>query len=335
MIMGITRQSHYYDNTKLSTYKECPRKFLLRHVLDWTIDGGYQLGGEGNVLLKAPALVFGGAWHAGMDVMWASQGKSVRDKSNLAIAAFYSHWTEEGYPSDLSMEQQDNLAPRTPGIAHEMFYNYAITREQMLEECEVLAIEQPVAMPFPNMDDTWYIGKLDKVFRWNGTHIGEHKTTSMYAIKGNFQPDWTDSWNSASQIKGYQMTGTMYHPDLQDVWVDGALVHKKVHDAFKIVPVSHSLPLLGEWITDTAAWIHALQSDQITYQLVGDLSTGAFRRNEDQCFGKYSRCPFLAICQSCSDPTKLDGPPPGYKVEKWEPFDELGIDKLVKNEPTT
>jgi hypothetical protein len=326
---GITRQSSYFDNTKVSTYKECPRKYLLRHVLDWTIESGYQLDGEGSAILKAPALVFGGAWHEGMDAMWAAQGHSTSVKAQVAMQAFIDHWTEAGYPAELTMEQQDGLGARTPGVAHEMFYNYAIAREGMLEECEVIAIEQPVAMPFPNLEDTWYIGKLDKVFRWNGIHIGEHKTTSMYAIKGNFQPDWTDSWGSSSQVKGYQMVGGLYHEDLQDVWVDGALVHKKVHDAFKFVPVQHSLPLLQEWIVDTGRWITEIQRELKEFREVGDLSKGTFRRNEDQCFGKYSRCPFLNICSTTSDPTKLKAPPAGYTIEKWEPFDELGIDRLV------
>jgi hypothetical protein len=286
---------------------------------------------DGNVTLKAPALVFGGAWHAGMDAIWGLQGHSARDKAIAGITAFLDHWTGEGYPAELTMEQQDDLGARTPGVAHEMFFNYATQRERMLEECDVISIEQPVAMPFPSLDDTWYIGKLDKVFRWNGLHVGEHKTTSMYAIKGNFQPDWTDSWASASQVKGYQMVGSMYHEDLQDVWVDGALVHKKVHDAFKFVPVSHSLPLLQEWIIDTGRWILSIQSDLKEMSEVGSLETGAFKRNEDQCFGKYSRCPFLNICATTRDPTKLKEPPPGYIKEKWEPFDELGIDKLVQD----
>lgn len=331
MSHSITRKSSYYDNTKISTYKECPRKYLIRHVLDWTTHSGYALNGDDSVILKAPALVFGSSWHAGMDAIWAAQGDPQNIKVAKAMQAFYAQWTDEdGYPRDLSMEQQDDLGARTPGVAHEMFHNYTLVRERMLEECDVLAIEQPVAMPFPDLDDTWYIGKLDKVFRWNGLHVGEHKTTSAYAIKGMFQPDWVDSWNSASQVKGYQMVGTMYYEDLQDVWVDGALVHKKVHDAFKLVPVQHSLPLLKEWITDTRRWIIDIEADKRELAEIGDLSTGAFKRNEDSCFGKYSRCPFLDICSTCADPTKLKEAPPGYIEQKWEPFDELGIDRLVK-----
>lgn len=320
---NITRQSQHFDNTRISTYKSCPRKYLLRHILHWTPDYGDK---------KAPALVFGSAWHEGMDAIWGSQGHPADVKVALAVEAFLQSWENDEYPRQPTLEESQELKARTPGIAHEMFHNYVAQRSKMLEECTVLGIEQPVAMPFPDLKDTWYIGKLDKVFEWNGVHVGEHKTTTAYAIKGQFQPDWTDSWSSASQVKGYQMVGTLYYPTLQDVWVDGALVHLKVHDAFKFIPVAHSLPLLEEWITDTRKWISQIQVETEEYLNEGNLSKGTFRRNEDNCFEKYGRCPFLNICSTCADPTRLRQVPMGYKVEKWEPFDELGIDRLVKGE---
>jgi len=320
----ISRSSSYYDNTRLSSFKECPRKYFLRHVLHWTYDGER---------LSAP-LVFGSAWHAGMDAMWAAQGYEIGIKVQLARHAFSECWVENGYPppAEMSMESLDAISPRTPGIANEMFHEYATQRAKMLEECEVISIEQPVAMPFPGLEDTWYIGKLDKVFRWNGLHIGEHKTTSMYATQGNFQNSWVDSWAAAPQIKGYQVVGSMFYPDLQDVWVDGALVHKKVHSAFKFIPISHGLPILKGWLEDTTTWINAIEHHTDMYRNSPEgLLGGVFPRNEDSCFGKYGQCSFLPICGTCNDPSQLPGPPAGYKVDKWEPFEELGIEKLLTN----
>lgn len=302
----------------------------MRHVLGWTTEPSEYDDMEG--FLKAPALVFGSSWHAGMDAMWAAQGIPAREKATMAHEAFLQEWESSGFPADLTMAQRDQLGARTPGVAQEMYYSYATQREKVLEECTVLAIEQPIAMPFPNTEDTWYIGKLDKVFRWNGTHIGEHKTTSAYSIAKQFQPDWTEQWNSSPQVKGYQVVGSLYYPDLQDVWVDGALVHKKVHDAFKFIPVAHGKTLLQEWVMDTGVWIHTIQSHTEEYKRNGNLERGTFPRNEESCFGKYSKCPFLSICSTCSDPSTLEEVPAGYKVEPWEPFDELGIDKLANKE---
>lgn len=326
MAEQISRESSYYDNTRLAAFKECPRKYFLRHVLHWTYDGER---------LSAP-LVFGGAWHAGMDALWSAQGYEVSIKVQLARLAFKNKWMEDGYPApeEMSMEQLDALSPRTPGIANEMFHEYATQRAKMLEECEIVAIEQPIAIPFPGLSDTWYIGKLDKVFRWNGLHIGEHKTTSMYATTGNFRSDWVESWQAAPQVKGYQVAGSMFYPDLQDVWVDGALVHKKIHNAFKFIPISHNLEILKGWLEDTTEWIGIIEEHTARFLDNGDLSHGKFPRNEDSCFGKYGQCSFLPICGTCNDPSQLDGPPEGYKVDKWEPFEELGIEKLLLKDPT-
>lgn len=317
----FTTKSQYKDNTMISDYKACPRKYFIRHVLGWTIDTG----------TKAPALVFGSCWHAGMDVVWELGNSAPLDTLvRGAMHNFMVTWEEEGYNPNMSMEELDALKARTPGIAHEMFHNYVHTREHILREANVLAIEKPVAIPFPNLTDFWYVGKLDKVIEWNGVHILEHKSTTAYAIQGNFQPDYVESWNSASQVKGYQVMGHVYYPNLQDVWVDASLVHKKVHDAFKFIPVNHSLPLLEEWIRDSTRWITGMLENEEEYKKEGNLQTGAFPRNEDSCFGKYSRCPFLSICATCSDPSQLREPPPGYKHERWEPFDTLGLDRIIQ-----
>lgn len=316
----LTKQSHYYDNTRISTYKNNPREYFIRHVLHWT--------GEHNN--KAAPLVFGSSWHAGMDAMWgAGNDCSHSDRVELAMLGFRNQWEEDGYKWDLDLSEQDFLGARTPGTAHEMYYEYARQREKMLNECIVLGIEQPIAVPFPDLQDTWYVGKLDKVVDYNGTHILEHKTTTLYRIKGNFDNDYLESWNSAAQIKGYLMAGSIYYPKMQDVWVDCALVHKKVHDAFKFVPVAHTWDMLKSWITDTKRWIQEIQRETEEYERVGDLSLGTFRMNDDAAYGKYGKSPFLDIYQTIPDPSLLKEPPPGFVVEKWEPFDVLKLDKLV------
>lgn len=329
--MPFTKKSQYHDNTEISTYKECPRKYFIRHVLGWTVSMGNDE--TGNVdKRKAPALVFGSCWHAGMDAVWgAGLNATPEERLELAIDAFKKEWEENNYEYNLSLDEAAALGARNPGVASEMYYNYIDQRGRMLAETNVLGIEQPIAMPFPGLDDTWYVGKLDKVVDYHGIHILEHKTTTLYRINGNFDADYIESWNAASQVKGYQMVGSLYYPDLQDVWVDCSLVHKKVHDAFRFVPVSHSWHLLEEWITDTRKWISCMTEERQQWEKNGRvLKDGNFRRNEDQCYGKYGKCPFLAICSTISDPSILKEPPVGYVEERWEPFDVLKLEKLIE-----
>ncbi len=308
------------DNTRISAYKDCPRKFFYRHVMDWRSEG------------TAVTLAFGGSWHAAMDVVWkyakrASQSELV----DAAMGGFIAKWEEEGFSAQLDAEQTQVYSPRTPGIANEMLYHYIRERWAMLQECEVVAIEQPFAVPLPNLDRSWYVGRLDKVVRHgNNFPILEHKTTALYSKASNFQPSYVDSWYVDSQVKGYQFGGSLYYPGLTGVWVDAALVHKQIHEAFKFIPVQHSFPLIKEWLNDTQSWVESMVRDENTFAQHGELVPGCFRKNENSCFGKYGACSYLNICRTTANVRATDDPPFGYIEEKWSPFETLGLDKIIE-----
>lgn len=307
------------DNSEISEYKSCPRKHFIRYVLGWRREGA------------SPALSFGGAWHAGQDAVWgapAAWGPS--ERRDAAMERFLDHWESEGFQRELSLADADALAPRTPGVANEMYHNYINARWRMLQEADVVAIERPFAVPMPDMEGVWYIGKMDKTVQYAGQKLVlEHKTTTAYAVNGNFQPYYTESWHSSPQVKGYQFAGNLYYGSIDAVWVDAALVHKKIHDAFKFIPVAHSFPLIQEWLWDTKAWIARMKADEISYKVTGKLLHGVFIKNEESCYGKYGTCPFLDICRTCIDPSQLDGPPPGYIEERWSPFDKVKLIELI------
>ncbi len=276
-----------------------------------------------------------------MDVVWQyarkiSDPKDAGSLAALASMAFNKYWTDEGgFPLDIPMEQLYAFEPRTPGIAHEMFLNYILKRWDMLQRADVLAIEQPFAVPIPGVEDVFYIGKLDKVVYYNGQRIIlEHKSTTAYATVGNFRQDYVESWNMSSQVMGYQFGGNLFFGGIDGIWVDAALVHKKVHDAFKFIPVSHNALLLKEWISNTSDWISQIIAEEKRFEETGALTPTLFKKNTESCYGKYGVCPFLDICRGLDDPTKLDGPPGGFHVEKWEPFDVLRMNKILQLETT-
>lgn len=315
-----TNDSQCFDNTRISGYKFCPRSYFLRHVLHWSKEG------------IAMPLVFGLSWHEGMDVIWKNfKGFDRPTLIEGAMLAFYNKWEEEGLEIEPDLDTMNRWAPRTPMVAHEMFWNYVESRESILSRATLLAAEQPFAVPMPGVENTWYIGRLDKTIEdGNQTLVLEHKTTTAYATIGNFRTDYVDSWFSSPQVKGYEFGGGLFYPSLDGVWVDAALVHKKVHDAFKFIPVSHKFNLLEEWVADTAQWITRIQVELQAYKEAGELRPGMFPKNEDNCYGKYGTCPFLDICRAMPDPTKLGGPPPGYVEKHWEPFSVLKMDKLLE-----
>lgn len=312
----------FYDNTKLSAYKDCPRKYFLRHVMQWR--------GEGT----AVPLVFGSSWHAGQDIIWGHAKTLDRDSlAQAAHAAFMETWIEEGFPEELDVDQTAAFGTRTPGIAGEMYHHYINERWKMLQECTVLAVEQPFAVPLPNIDKGWYVGRLDKSVSYNGQKlIIEHKTTALYGKATGFQSQYIEGWYSDSQVKGYQFGGSLYHPGLAGVWVDCVLAHKTVHDAFRFVPVCHSFDIIKEWLADTEEWVMRVAKDEQRFQDTNTVGSGCFPKNENSCYNKFGSCSFLEICRTTADIPKDMPVPSGYMVEEWSPFETLGLEKILNKE---
>ena len=317
----MKRHDQFYDNTMLSSYKDCPRKYFLRHVLDWRREG------------TAPPLVFGLSWHSGMDAVWQHFGKVPEDNLvDLAMAMFLETWEAEGFDPNPVGEIAEKLNPRLPQVAREMYENYIRDRANTIRNSELVAVEQPFAVPIPDLEAVWYVGRLDKVARIQGQlTVVEHKTTTAYKLDGGFQTSYIEGWYSDSQVKGYQFGGSLFYPGLTQVWVDAALVHKKVHDKFRFVPVAHNTEILKEWVGDTREWVLRLQEDRHKFDAAGGaLVPGCFPKNENTCMGKFGACGFLDICRTTANPDQLGEPPAGYVVEPWSPFDTLNIEKLLE-----
>jgi hypothetical protein len=322
------KKDRYYDNTRVSSFRECPRKFFYRHVQHWVPD-----------TTGAP-LVFGSSWHEAMDVVWQrlSSGSNL-DTNELAIEAlraFIDHWVSEGLPSldEMGPEEIDRLGFRNPATAHEMLIHYIDERRSLLEgsEFELISFEEPFAVPLdPEDDSLLYVGRLDKVFKLKGRHyVGEHKTTAWYKKDGGFRYEFLDSFSPNSQIDGYLFAARMlYGKSLKGVWIDAALVHKTVHDAFKIIPIERLTAQLDSWLWETKYWIQQIDANKEA-DLSGDYMA-AYPKNTQAC-SNYGGCPYLDLCKMWSNPSEKETPQ-GFRYDPWDPFDKLQLEKLGLEPP--
>jgi len=106
-------------------------------------------------------------------------------------------------------------------------------------------------------------------------------------------------------------------------------VHKKVHDAFRFIPVSSTLAALTAWLWETRDWVNRVSSELERLDKAEDQKIlTAFPRSTNQCVGKYGLCSMLPICRGFNNPSTLDEPPAGFIHDPWNPFDLLHIDKL-------
>lgn len=316
----------FFDNTKLSDYKKCPRLYYLRHERGWRPQGTSQ------------ALIFGLSWHAAMDIIWQGYGKlPVPELIEAAMFAFDAEWQGQGLKpiAELDLQDIEMLGARTPMNAKTMLQNYVDKREGILANMQLVAAERPFAVAlYPDNDKVWYIGRRDKDIILNGDRIViEHKTTTEYKVDGGFKTQYIESWYPNSQCEGYLYASNLEWGKTSAVWVDAALVHKKVHDCFKFIPVSSTFAALDAWLWEVRDWVGRIESERermLTAEAARILT--AFPKNTEQCCGKYGLCGMLDICRGYPNPAQLEKPPAGFIHDPWNPFDllkiaELGINK--------
>jgi hypothetical protein len=334
----------YYDNTRISTYRDCNRRFYLRHVLDLTTD-----------TIKID-LVFGLAWHEAMNVVWDQLHKRTpeREVHKLAVATFIQKWVEEGLMEPTADNYQiitDKWEKKNPWVAMEMLDNYIQQRKAFIYDCEEVDCERPFAVPLglqipitsvtldgqpgpTTLEEVFYIGRLDKAVKHkqHGRLIIEHKTTGSYAKEGGFRSDYLESFSPNSQIDGYLFAGnSLYEGGVKGVWVDAALTHKTVHDKFKFIPVDRMLTMLDQWLAETRIWVQRITDELNTYEQADPAVGKAFAyfpKNTGSC-GDYSGCVYRDVCKYIGDPWRV-GVPSGFRVEKWEPFDLLKIGEIMQ-----
>ena len=319
-----------YSNNGISTWRKCARLYYFTHVRFWKPIG------------PKLDLVFGSSWHAAMDVIWA--GAKTPDKESPALIdraydAFTETWTELGlpHPDEISPDDLDFFTPKTPQIAHEMLYEYWDARQHIFKDpsFELIDIERPFAVPLdPNDETLWYIGKLDKIFRFrNQVVIGEHKSTRSYKKDGPFRSEYVDGFDPNSQVDGYlfaqhdMFSGTN---KIGGVWIDAALAHKSVHDGFMFIPIEKKIEHLDAWLWETHYYIDQLEGnlEVLEERSAADTSyMAAFPKNTDSC-GNFGGCPYRDICRAFPHPGKIEEPPPGFKYDRHTSWDEVKLEKL-------
>jgi len=319
----------YFDNTRVSAFRRCPRRYFFRHNLDWAP--------------KRPALplVFGAGWHSGMDAVWADAQSPISDNVlwDNACEAFLKTWVKEGLPPEISLEDKAFFKARTPGVAFEMLSAYIKQRRDFLRQITILDIERPFAVPLqPDSTDVMYVGRLDKTYQHMGNiYVMEHKTTTLYLKPENggpFRRDFIEGFSPNSQIDGYLHAGHMLYGDkFKGVNVDAALVHLKIHDAFKVIPIQRQIEQLDAWLHETLYWVERLKTEQLAlkynkevYQYESFMP--AFPKNTDDCFSFMTRCSYSDFCKMRANPLTYEETPDGYKIEHWSPFDELELKKI-------
>ncbi len=298
----------FKDNSRIGDYKSCARMHFFHYEKDLVPDKP-----------RLP-LDFGTAWHAAMDAIYIhffEHGLRGTPLAREGYKAFLESWTELGHPDTIPLSEEKIFGARTPGTALEMLFNYVKTREKWMKTLELLAVERPFAVPLdPDQPGRFYVGRLDKIIseKNGGIWVIEHKTNSLYDKKKGMQIGFTDMFDPNSQVDGYSFAGKiLYGPRFMGVMIDAALVHKEHHNIFKFISINKGAGFANQWLQDVNVhWDRIEESKR----------SRIWPRSAPQaCRTVYGPCAYKSLCMFTIDVNNMATETPGFKVEKWEPFD--------------
>jgi len=300
------------DYSSLSTYLECPRKFLYQYILH----------------LRNPRpsihLVFGSCWHYGLEVVYLVEKDDptidIKTATKLAVDAFNLLWSIEGAPH---WPNEDSIFPKSPGHAANLYNAYF--KKHLLNDrrlTTVLAVESPFAIHISeNLPN--YIGRFDllrTIIKTQMLEILDHKTAgAIYKITGaGFQMSY--------QATGYLTAGRIFYDSIPAMVYRVAVCQKSKIEFQDFVinkrvqAINQFLHELKHYMTEIVAQLTILDDDKTRCLDRNDLLHSFHRRPGYGCTTFNSNCSFFDLCKLRNNPLLwLEKPPQGYTIFEWDP----------------
>ena len=264
------------DNTALSAYTSCPRKFLYGMVLNRRASGQ-----------PSPALSYGSGWHVALETSYRAPMMARAELQDYVEDAIIARWQESSNPEDY----------RTPArciVEYDKYLTkYGLPWE---EEAKTVGwpthpmVEQSVEMPIPGARHP-YTGKLDRIIEVNGQYlIEDHKTASM------FRSDYFKQWELDNQMIGYAVLASI----VTGLPIAGVRINlhviRKSDSVFERKTIHFVQDRLEDWKRNYDHWLGRIEGDLARYREPWAGDSGAFPHNFSACSGKYGMCQYAGVC---------------------------------------
>lgn len=289
-----------FDSSKIQTFMDCPRKYFYQYILGWNMD------------IPNHDLIFGAAFHEGMEVLTLNPGDV--DGAHDAFLDYYRQY--------FSPETDDIYRPKTPDAALMAFAHY-ISRYQGQDRFTPLYTELGGRV-FTGKHHIVY--KIDAVCKDENDHIFalEHKTT-----KNGIRQVWLDEFLLSLQIGTYSYALRCIYPNIAPIVIVNGVSFSKTKVDMIRQPVKKTRHQLNIWSLTINFWIDQMKEeiDIFLNQSPEDEYLKAFPLNTRACTNYFRLCPFHDFCMAWANPAKqaCDGPPEGFTTRYWNPLEELTI----------
>ncbi len=300
------------DYSSLSTYLECPRKFLYQYILH----------------LRNPRpsihLVFGSCWHYGLEVVYQAEqidpDIDVPTATKIAVDAFNLLWSIEGAPH---WKDEDAIFPKSPGHAANVYHAYFkkfLKADQ--RESTVMAVESPfaihIASDLPN-----YIGRFDllrTIIKNQTLKIQDHKTTNaLYKTAGS-------DFEMSYQTIGYLTAARLYYDSIPTMEFCSSIFRKSGTEFVRytinkrVQSTNQFLHELKFYMKEILNNLDILEQDKLQCIDRNDLMNCFHRRPGGPCTAFFKDCSFFDLCKLRNNPLLwLEKPPQGYIIHEWDP----------------
>jgi len=300
------------DYSSLSTYMDCPRKFLFQYILNLRARG------------KSIHLVFGSCWHYGLEDSYLTIQKEEKlkplDLTIKSVKAFNKLWQLDGAPH---WKDEDIIFPKSPGHAANMYKDYWDRFLKIDIEKKVIAVEAPFVIDLsvykkglPN-----YIGRIDLILgNSSGIEIIDHKTAKSV---NKVTPQ---SFEMSFQTDGYLTAGRIFYDKIPSITYRVALCQKAKIDfsPFTInkrtASIDHFLKNIIYYIERILTDINLLEEDLIECTSRTDILKSFPRCPGNACTSFFTQCPYYSLCNLRNNPLLWkDKAPQGYMFDEWDP----------------
>lgn len=329
-----------WDNTSISVYKECPRKYQYFILEGWRK--------KGNV---APALTFGGLYHKGLEIFDKAKAEGMDHEAALlhAVGQIMKLSVTRGtlYTEDSSggvkfvgddESESEHTYPRSIGCTvkrtHRPFFSddNTRTRETLVRAiiwyadhyrndpfqtlilpngraAMELSFRFELPLESPDGDPYIYCGHLDKVATQGGEKWVVERKTTKQTLGSYFFVRFTPN----SQVSGYGSAGRMVlNSPVSGVLIDG-MQTAVGFSRFGRGLANRNDEMLDEWLNNTLEWIRRAERDA---------AQNFFPMNEESCH-KWSGCQFRDVCAK-SPGSRQKWLESNYIYAPWNPLENRG-----------
>lgn len=266
-----------FDNTSLSIYKECPRKYKLAILDGWAPK------------TKAPPLLFGGWMHGAQEVYdrelvkHSSHEIALREAVRFALIATVHREDDGTFTPWVSDDPNRSRLTLVRSIVWYCEHFKEDSLKTLILPSGQPALELSFRMALPTHQEFYYCGHIDKIATYgpHGIFIQERKHT-----KTTIGSYYFEKYNPNSQISGYVLAAqTLSQTHVEGSVIDaiqvGATFSRPARGIERRTPA-----MLEEWMDDTIIWIERIHAATLSQ---------SFPMNTESCH-KYRGCQFRGVC---------------------------------------